>query len=88
MRSKDSTKRKMRGMRFTKTPAETDLFCPNCLSQVILYSFTISNTTAKVPEKKNFLCERCEKVSTRKNVLSFDDMVTEKFDRAKGLEKR
>jgi len=78
MRGKDEKKRKIRGMTFKKTPAETDLYCPGCLSQVILYSFGIKN-----PKRKTFLCERCEKINIRKNVLSFDDMITEKFNRNK-----
>ena len=75
MRGKDEQPRGPRGMKYRRTPAETDLFCPGCLSQVILDPF--------IQKAQTFLCERCKKISIRKKVLSFDDMVTEKFNRQK-----
>ena len=74
MRGKDLRPRGPRGMKYRITPAETDLFCPYCLSQVVLL--------LRIPTE-TFLCERCKKRTIRRNILSFDKMISEKYLRYK-----
>ncbi len=74
-----------RGMRFKKVPPETDLFCPNCLLMLEKRSDlnkSVGDCT-KASLVNTFFCVGCVKTYVRSRVLSFNEMVSEKFNRQK-----
>ena len=54
-------------------PKPTDLFCEDCLEE-------LSILKASDP---TYYCRFCRKISSRKKVLTFDEMTNAKFERAK-----
>lgn len=75
------TKTKWSSMKPKQRTNPTDLYCRNCLEQVI--SLEISALQNSDYPIKPFLCERCKRKWMRSQVLIFDEMTRVKFERAK-----
>ena len=69
------------GMKSKQRAQPTDLYCRNCLEQVVsLEIFALQDSDYPY---KPFLCEHCKRKWMRVQVLTFDEMTKVKFARAK-----
>lgn len=59
----------------------TDLFCWNCLEQVV--SLEVSRLQDSDYPGKLFFCESCKRKWMRSQVLTFDEMINAKFKQVK-----
>ena len=78
--------RRQIGMKLKQRTQPTDLFCWSCLEQVV--SLEISRLQDSDFPSKLFLCEHCKRKYMRSQVLTFDEMTSTKFERAKHKTKR
>ncbi len=69
------------GMKSKQRTKPTDLYCRNCLEQVV--SLEISVLQDSDYPSKLFLCENCKRKWMRSQVLTFDEMTEAKFERVK-----
>ena len=75
------TKTKWSNMKLKQRTQPTDLYCRNCLEQVV--SLEISALQDSDYPSKPFLCENCKRKWMRAQVLTFDEMTEAKFEQVK-----